>query len=143
MWENFHKISLSLLVIFIALSFFIWPNKWKDIFGDSHSNLEVQNLQIENAKLIERNKQIDEAMEAYRLRIVQDSLRLDSLKQGIIFIDKDISKLDNTIIITKKQLETIRKEREEIKKTIEKIKTTPNEDKRGDELIFSIKKRLK
>jgi septal ring factor EnvC (AmiA/AmiB activator) len=143
MWENFHKISLSLLVIFISLSFFIWPNKWKDIFGGSHSNLEIQNLQIENAKLIERNKQIDEAMEAYRLRIVQDSLRLDSLKQGIIFIDKDISKLDNTIIITKKQLETIRKEREEIKKTIEKIKTTPNEDKRGDELIFSIKKRLK
>jgi nitrogen regulatory protein PII len=40
-------------------------------------------------------------------------------------------------------LEKIRKEREEIKKTIEKIKNNPNQGKRGDELIFSIKQRLK
>lgn len=142
MWENFHKISLSLLVILLALSFFIWPNKWKDIFS-AGSTEEINRLQIENAKLIERNNQIDKEREFYKLRIQQDSLRLDSLKNGIIFIDKDISKLDNTIVITKAQLEKIRKEREEIKKTIEKIKNNPNQGKRGDELIFSIKQRLK
>lgn len=142
MWENFHKISLSLLVIFLALSFLIWPNKWKEVFS-GNSNERIQELEIQNARLSERNLQIDKEMKAYRLRITQDSLRLDSLKNGILFIDKDISKLDNTIIITKKQLEKMRKEREEIKKTIEKIKNTPNEGKRGDELIFSIKQRLK
>ena len=142
MWENFHKISLSLLVILLALSFLIWPNKWKDIFS-AGSTEEINRLQIENAKLIERNNQIDKEREFYKLRIQQDSLRLDSLKNGIIFIDNDISKLDNTIVITKAQLEKIRKEREEIKKTIEKIKNNPNQGKRGDELIFSIKQRLK
>lgn len=142
MWENFHKISLSLLVILLAMSFFIWPNKWKDIFS-AGSTEEINRLQIENAKLIERNNQIDKEREFYKLRIQQDSLRLDSLKNGIIFIDNDISKLDNTIVITKAQLEKIRKEREEIKKTIEKIKNSPNQGKRGDELIFSIKQRLK
>lgn len=142
MWENFHKISLSLLVIFLALSFLIWPNKWKEVFS-GHSNEKIKELEIQNARLSERNLQIDKEMKAYRLRITQDSLRLDSLKNGILFIDKDITKLDNTIIITKKQLEKMRKEREEIKKTIEKIKNTPNEGKRGDELIFSIKQRLK
>jgi len=142
MWENFHKISLSLLVILLALSFFIWPDKWKSFFNTGSSE-EINRLQIENAKLIERNNQIDKEREFYKLRIQQDSLRLDSLKSGIIFIDNDISKLDNTIVITKAQLEKIRKEREEIKKTIEKIKNSPNQGKRGDELIFSIKQRLK
>lgn len=141
-WQNFHKISLSILVIFIGLSFLIWPDKWKGLLN-SGSSEEIQRLQDQNKDILLENKLIKKDREILWQRVYQDSLKLDSLKDGVIIIDSEISKVDNSIIVTKKQLERIKKEQEELKKTIDKIKSSPNENKRGDELIFSIKTRLK
>lgn len=140
MGENIHKILLSLLVIFLALSVLIWPERWKSLFNsDSKESIE---LEYQNGQI----KSINEKLQKERLvqseRIKRDSILIEDLNKKIEEIDGQISIVDISISSKKNDLEKIRKENIESKRIIDIIRSTPN-TKSGDTLLLSIKNRIK
>ncbi len=140
MGENIHKILLSLLVIFLALSVLIWPERWKSLFNsDSKESIE---LEYQNGQL----KSINEKLQKERLvqseRIKRDSILIVDLNKKLEEIDDQISIVDISISSKKNDLEKIRKENIESKRIIDIIRSTPN-TKSGDTLLLSIKNRIK
>lgn len=141
MWQNFHKISLSLLVIFLALSVFLWPSKWALIFN-KNSNDKINELQELNKQYEDDKKLLNERYIVLSDKYKLDSLKLDSLKIKISMIDSSITKVDGTISVSRKELDRLKKEQKDAKKAIDMIKNTPN-NKTGEELIYSIDQKLK
>ena len=71
-----------------------------------------------------------------------DSISLDSINSRIVVLNDSLDKVDSIIYINKKNVDKYIKDRQEFKRKLNKIKNTPN-NKRGDELINSLNKRLK
>ena len=95
MWQNFHKISISLLVIFLALSVFFWPDKWALIFN-KNSNVRIGELEELNKNLQDDKKLLNERYIILSDRFKIDSLKIDSLK-NIMFLkgkNKDGKSID-------------------------------------------------
>lgn len=140
MWENFHKITLSLLVIILALSFFIWPNKWKSLFNSDSEQLNELNIQ--NEQLRSMNERLENERNILIDKHKSDSTEVERLNIKISEIDDQISLVDNSIDSKKKIIDKMKKDNIVSKKIIDDIKSNPN-NKTGDTLILSIKNRLK
>jgi peptidoglycan hydrolase CwlO-like protein len=141
MWQNFHKVVLSLLVVFIGVSLLVWPERWSKLWAKEDSNKIIE-LQDKNKKFEEENRKLDDRISFFQNRHIADSLRIDSLRMELEIIDKDMDIVDGRIKLTKKELDKLKKDRLEHQKTIDKIKNSPN-TKVGEELIHSIDQKLK
>ncbi len=137
MWENFHKIVLSLLAIFLALSLFIWPNKWKGIFQAGNTGGYEQNDELKRI-----NDQLSSERKILSEKISKDSLLIIEKDRKILEFDNKISKVDNSITIQKQNIDKMNIDIDESKKIIDKIRSSPS-TKTGDDLIISVKNRLK
>jgi hypothetical protein len=141
MWQNFHKILLSLLAIFIGISFLIWPDRWSIVFNKS-SNSRITEIEIENKKLEEDKRILKDKLLFFEKKFISDSLLIDTLEKKIKLIDDSIFKVDDKINISKYELIRLKREKKEFDDIIDKIKKSPNK-KTGNDLLYSVGRKLK
>jgi len=139
--KNFLYIIL-IIVSLLGISYIVLPDKWKIVLGKLKENETIINLRKENEELKKQNEEIEKKRKELREQIKEDSLFIVNLQAERVKIDKQLDKKDIDIERTKGKLNDVLKEQNITKENINKIKSTPNE-KRGEELIFSISKRLK
>lgn len=140
---NSFRLFLAILVVVIAASVFIFPSKWGHLIDKAfqRNDTEVVNkLKVENENLLEKNKESDKKVLELEEKFKKDSLSLDSAKTEYDEILKIISKKDRDIVINKEKLWNAINERKKVEENLKKIKEAPLE-KKGEELIFSIKQR--
>jgi len=128
--------NILIILLVLAILVILIPNKWSKFLNDTSQ------IELENKNLLEEN----EKSKAFIL-VLQDSLKLDSIK--MVKLEEEGRKIDSLSVLKdleiarkKKQLNEITAEYKEIMKKIEYIKANPN-NKRGEELLFSIDSRLK
>ncbi len=140
MWQNFHKIALSLLAVFIGISFLVWPNRWAMVFSKSDS--KIIEMEVKNKQLEEEKKALKNKLFSLEQKFISDSLLIDTLKNKVKMIDDDLSKVDGKIKLSKYELMRLKRDQAESKSIIDRIKNSPNK-KTGDDLLHSMDKKLK
>ncbi len=124
------------------MSIIVFPNKWKNIINPPNNNIKVIELELKNEELRKMSRFIQNERDSLKLLVIQDSLEIVKLQQEGLKIDTLLAKKDKDILRTKGKLGDVLAKQNEIKEKINHIKSAPN-DKRGEELIFSIGNRLK
>ncbi len=142
---NSFRLVILLLIIALGASFFIFPGKWSSIIDSVIKNNDSEqtiNLLNENKLLKEENEKSNERVLKLEMEFKNDSLKLDSLESISIEIDKFLSMKDKDLEKSQIKLREHLKKQKEQKDILEKIKNTPS-NKRGEELLHSVKQRLK
>jgi hypothetical protein len=142
MKENKFIYVAFLILILLGMSIIVFPNKWKNIINPPNNNIKVIELELKNEELRKLNQSIQNERDSLRLLAIQDSLEIVELQQEGLKIDTLLAKKDKDILRTKGKLGDVLAKQNETKDKINHIKSAPNQ-KRGEELIFSIGNRLK
>ena len=126
------------IIILVGLSIVIFPSKWSKLINKH----ETEQFKAENKKLSEENERIRLENLEIRKRVISDSLKIVKLEIENKIIDEKLKAKDVDIAKDKKKISNFLSEEELIRNNIEDIRTIKNE-KRGEELILSVKTKLK
>lgn len=133
---------LLIIISLVGISYIVFPTKWEVLLGKLKENETIIELKKENEELQKQNEEIKKQREQLKEQMKQDSIEIANLQNERAKIDKQLDKKDRDILKTKNKLEDVIEEQNDTKNKINQIKNSSN-NKRGEELIFSISKRVK